>query len=141
MLLGVNISEKWIIGGVFQHWWSFAGDDTVSVNTSAGPVKVDRSEVNLTDFQFILRYRVDEKTNIGMAPNIQYNWETDQLTLPLGLGFDTLVKIGPLPVKVGVEGYYSVVNDDDFGPDWHIRLLFIPVLPAPEWSRTPLFGN
>ncbi|MEN8689124.1 MAG: hypothetical protein AB1Z20_03355 [Desulfobacterales bacterium] len=139
MFLAANISDKWIIGGVFQHWWSFAGDDTMTIDTNLGPASVDRSDVNLTDFQYILRYRYSQKTNIGIAPNVQYNWETDELSLPVGMGFDTLVKIGKLPVKLGAEVYYYVQQDDDFGPEWQLRLLFVPVLPAPKWSQKPLF--
>jgi len=139
MALAVSITDKWIIGGVAQHWWSFAGDDTTTVNTSLGPVTVDRPDVNLTDFQYIIRYRYSVLTNIGIAPNVRYNWETDELSLPVGMGFDTLVKLGPLPVKVGAEVYYYVQQDDDFGPKWQLRILFVPVLPSPEWSRKPIF--
>ena len=39
----------------------------------------------------IIRYRYSDVTNIGAAPNIQYNWETDELSLPVGIGFDTLI--------------------------------------------------
>ena len=139
MGLAMHISEKWIIGGVFQHWWSFAGEDDITVDTNLGPVTVDRPDVNLTDFQYILRYRLSPLTNIGCAPNIRYNWETDQLSFPIGIGFDTLVKLGPLPVKVGAELHYYVEQSDDFGPEWLLRIFFVPVLPAPAWSRSPLF--
>jgi len=139
MGIGMFINEDWILGGVAQHWWSFAGEDTVKVNTSLGKVRADRPDVSLTDFQPIIRYRVSNKTNIGLAPNWRYNWETNQLNLPLGGGGDTLIKMGPLPVKVGLEAYYYVERDDDFGPKFQFRFLFVPVLPAPEWSRTPLF--
>ena len=37
------------------------------------------------------------------------------------------------------KGYYYAVQDVDFGPEWQARLLFVPVLPAPEWSRKALF--
>jgi hypothetical protein len=140
MALAVNMTDKWIIGGVAQHWWSFAGDDHVNIKTNLGKVKVDRPDVNLTDFQYIIRYRYSGKTNIGAAPNVQYNWETDQLNLPIGIGFDTLIKLGPLPVKVGAEIHKYVVKDDDFGPDWLLRLYFVPVVPSPAWSKSPLFG-
>ena len=40
---------------------------------------------------------------------------------------------------IGLEAYYYVEKDDDFGPDWQIRFLFIPVLPSPDWARRPLF--
>ena len=139
MALAMSITDKWIVGGVAQHWWSFAGDDEFDVDTSLGTVSVDRPDVNLTDFQYIVRYRYSAVTNIGAAPNIQYNWETDELSLPIGIGFDTLIKMGPLPVKIGAEAYYFVEQDDDFGPEWQLRLLFVPVLPSPDWSRNPLF--
>jgi hypothetical protein len=139
MALAFKITKKWILGGVAQHWWSFSGDDDIKVQTSAGVVRVDRPDVNLTDFQPVIRYRLSAKTNIGMAPNWRYNHETNQLSLPIGGGFDTLVQFGKLPVKIGLEAYYYVEKDDDFGPDWQLRLLFIPVLPSPDWSRRPLF--
>ena len=139
MVLAVGITEKWIVGVVAQHWWSFSGSDNIDVETSAGVVRVERPDVNLTDIQPIVRYRLSALTNIGMAPNWRYNHETDQLSLPIGIGFDTLVTFGKLPVKIGLEAYYFVEKDDDFGPDWQLRFLFVPVLPSPAWSRNPIF--
>jgi hypothetical protein len=110
------------------------------VNTNVGPVRVDRPDVNLTDIQPVIRYRLSALTNIGMAPNWRYNWETEQLSLPIGFGGDTLIKLGPLPVKIGLEAYYYVERDNDFGPRWQIRFLFIPVIPSPDWSRNPIFN-
>ena len=129
MGLAFHIGEKWIYGAVAQHWWSFAGDS-------------ERDNVNLTDIQPVLRYRLTPETNIGMAPNIRGNWNNDsddRWSIPLGLGVDTLVKLGPLPVKIGLEAYYYVEQPDAFGPDWQLRLLFVPVIPSPGWSKTPLF--
>jgi hypothetical protein len=139
MGLAFSITKKWILGTVAQHWWSFAGEDDLSVNTSAGPVRVDRPDVNLTDIQPVIRYRLSALTNIGFAPNWRYNWETDQLNLPIGIGGDTLIKMGPLPVKIGLELYYYVERDDAFGPKWQIRFLFVPVIPSPDWARNPIF--
>jgi hypothetical protein len=139
MALAFHISEKWVLGGIFQHWWSFAGDDDWTVNTNLGPVTVERPDVNLTDFQYILRYRLSPTTNIGMGPNIRYNWETEELSLPVGIGGDFLVKLGPLPVKIGAELHYYVEQDDRFGPQWLFRFFFVPVLPSPKWSQKPLF--
>ena len=129
MALAFHVGDKWIYGVVAQHWWSFAGDD-------------DRNNVNLTDVQYVLRYRLSSKTNIGFGPNIQANWDADsdnRWTVPIGLGGDTLVNIGPLPVKIGFEAYYNVFRPDDFGPEWQIRLLFVPVIGAPKWSQKPWF--
>jgi hypothetical protein len=129
MALATHISDKWIIGGVAQHWWSFAGDS-------------DRDNVNLTDFQPIIRYRLSPQTNIGTAPNIQYNWSAesgDKLRLPIGGGISTVVMLGRLPVAIGVEYYYMLETPDSFGPEHQFRIFFTPVLPSPEWSRNPLF--
>ena len=131
MGLGVYIGEKWIVGGVGQHWWSYAGDS-------------DRQSVNLTDFQYIIRYRLGPQTTIGMAPNIQMNWDADsgeKLRLPVGFGGDTLIFLGPLPVKIGLEYQYFIEQPDLVGPQHLIRFIFAPILPSPEWSRKPLFGN
>jgi hypothetical protein len=141
MVLAVAIKPKWIIGFVGQHWWSFSGDDTLTIQTTNGPAVVDRPDLSLTDVQPIVRYRMSLKTNIGFAPNWRYNWKTDELNLPLGMGFDTLVKFGKLPVKVGVEAYHYFDSSDAFGPDWQVRILFVPVIPSPGWARKPLFGG
>ena len=127
-VLGFYVGKKWIIGGVVQHWWSYAG-------------KGDRDAVNLTDLQYVVRYRLTPETNIGFGPNIQYDWDNDELTLPVGLGGDTLIMLGKLPVKVGAEFYYYVDKPDDFGPEWTVRFLFVPIIPSPEWSKKPLFGG
>ena len=141
MVLSFNISEKWVKGFVLQHWWSFSGSDTIKVDTDLGPVTAARPDVNLTDLQVVLRYRLSGKTNIGMAPNWRYNWETKQLSLPIGIGFDTMIKVGKMPAKIGAEIYYYAVQEDRFGPQWQLRFLFVPVMASPESSRRPLFGN
>lgn len=126
-----HITDKWIFGCVAQHWWSFAGDS-------------DRDSVNLTDIQPIIRYRLSPQTNIGVAPNIRHNWNADsgeKWQVPLGLGISTVVMLGPLPLGIGVEGYYYVESPDTLGPEYQLRFFVTPVLPAPEWSRIPLFGR
>lgn len=126
-----HITEKWIIGGILQHWWSFAGDS-------------DRNNVNLTDFQPLIRYRITPTTNIGMAPNIRYNWDADSgdnWSIPLGGGISTVLMLGKLPVAIGFEYYYYVKRSDELSPEHQFRIIFSPVLPAPAWSRIPFFGN
>jgi len=139
MVLKFKITEKWIFGFVAQHWWSFSGQDTLTIDTNLGPVDVPRSDLSLTDIQPVVRYRVSALTNIGFAPNVRYNWETSQLDLPIGFGLDTLIKIGPLPLKVGMEAYYFVESSSDFGPEWQFRLFFVPIFPAPKWAQSALF--
>jgi hypothetical protein len=122
----------WILGVVAQHWWSFAGDD-------------DRNDVNLTNIQYVAYYRLNAETNIGFGgPNIITNWEADsdnRWTIPVGLAVNTTTKIGPLPVKVGIEVYKYIKQPDQFGAEWGLRLIFSPVVPKPAFSKRPIFGN
>ena len=122
----------WILGTVVQHWWSFAGDD-------------ERQDVNMTNIQYVAFYRLTAETNIGFgSPNITANWEADsgnKWTVPVGLGWNTTTKIGPLPVKIGVEAYKYIEKPDNFGPDYGLRLIFSPVVPSPKFSKRPIFGG
>ena len=100
--------------------------------------------MNLTDIQPIIRYRLSPSTNIGMAPNIQYNWDAksgEKLRLPVGFGASTVLMLGKLPLGVGFEYYYYLDKPDAFGPEHMIRFYFTPVLPAPAWSRKPVIGK
>lgn len=139
MVLAFRLTEKWILGVIAQHWESVGGSDSYSINTDAGKVRVDRADVSLTDIQPVIRYRLSPLTNIGMAPNWRYNHETDEASIPIGIGFDTLVKWGKLPIKIGLEAYHYANSNDKFGGDNQIRLLFIPIIPSPGWSKTPIF--
>ena len=123
-----HMGEKWILGGVLQHWWDYAGDD-------------DRGDINLTDFQYVIRYKVNPVFQVGTGPNIQYNWETDEISLPIGIGLDSTTKWGNTIFRWGFDFQYYVKQDDKFGPLWNMRLFFIPVIQAPEWATTPLFGG
>ncbi len=116
-----------IAGAVVQSWFSFAGSGDESVN--------------LMDFQPIFRYRATETLNIGFAPNIQYDLAEEDWSIPVGLGFDITTKIGNLPIRFGMEAYHYVDEFDGFDNQWGIRLFFVPVVPAPTWASTPLFGG
>jgi len=105
------LGDKWVIGGVFQHWWDYAGDN-------------DRKDVNLTDFQYVIRYKINPLTQIGCGPNIQYDWEDEKLSFPIGIGMDSTTMIGSMPFRYGFELQYYVAQDDDFGPQWNFRLFF-----------------
>lgn len=128
----VGQPKEWIYGTVVQHWWSVDGDR-------------DRDDVNMTNIQYVAFYRLNEETNIGFgSPNITVDWEADsgqQWTVPVGLGWNTMIKLGKLPVKIGLEVYKYVEQPDSFGAEWGLRLIFSPVVPKPAFSKRPIFGN
>ena len=130
MVAAFHMGKKWIIGTVVQQWWSVAGDP-------------HRSQVNLTDIQYVVRFRLTPTTNIGCAPNIRINWVADgqdRVTFPIGFGGDTLIRLGPLPVRVGAEFQYYPVTPEVAGPQYNLRLTLTPIIPAPEWAKRPLLS-
>ncbi len=131
MALAVHVGPPggFIYGVVGQHWWDYAG--------SSG-----EEHVNLSNIQYLAYYRLTDDINIGFGPNIIADWTADsdqRWTVPVGMGFNKTVKIGPLPVKIGLEAYYYVESPDNFGPDWGLRFIFSPVVPKPGFSKTPIF--
>jgi hypothetical protein len=51
-----------------------------------------------------------------------------------------LIKLGPLPVRVGTEFQWYPVTPEIAGPKYSLMLSFVPVIPAPAWSKEPLLN-
>ena len=122
-----HMGEQWLYGGVFQHW---KGTGTPERN----PNTMEREDINLTDLQYVVRYRLSPTTQIGFGPNVQVDWNedgSDRFTVPVGFGGDTMIKIGKMPIRIGAELHYYVKQPDEFGPEWNLRLFAIPVMPNP----------
>jgi hypothetical protein len=119
--LGVYLGKKWKIGALAQHFWDYAGDD-------------DRDDVNLTNLQYFIFYSLDDTTSIGAAPNVFANWEEDSdnaFTVPIGIGASKTLQFGKIPVRIGAEFHYSVVQPEDVpGADWNFRFYIIPAMPS-----------
>jgi len=119
--LGVYLGPKLKTGALLQHYWDFAGDD-------------DRSDVNMTNLQYLYYWSLNETTSVGAAPNIIINWEENSdnaLTLPVGLGINKTVQMGKVPVRFGAEAFYSVIRPDDIpGTEWNFRFYAIPAVPS-----------
>jgi len=52
------------------------------------------------------------------------NWEADsgeQWTVPVGLGYGKIFKLGKLPVNGQISLYHNVLKPT-FGPDWQLRV-------------------
>jgi hypothetical protein len=115
------LGERWTLGTVTQHWWSYAGDS-------------DRSAVSQTNIQYIARRKIPGAMSIGMGPTIVIDWKADggnKVTLPIGLGITKTIRIGRMPVKLRLEPQYSIIRPDDYGTEWNIRLQITPVIPNP----------
>ena len=107
------------IGAFVQNWTSFGGSGNQNVN-----------QMNL---QPVAAYFLPDGWSIGYSGNILANWKADKYddiwTVPLGLILNKVVKLGPLPVKLGLAGQYMVHHPDTFGQKWNIQLMVVPVIP------------
>ena len=122
-----HIGETWTYGGILQHYKGVG-----SAETYGG--LVEDEDINLTDFQYVARYRFSPFAQVGFGPNIQVDWNeegSDRFSIPIGFGGDIMTKIGSLPVRIGAELHYYVKQPDEFGPQWNLRLFAVPVIANP----------
>jgi hypothetical protein len=115
------LGKDWVVGLFPQHWWSYAGDS-------------DRANTNLTNIQYFIYRNVTDTIKIGMCPNVTINWNADgknRVTFPVGLGINWMTQIGILPIRLGIEAYYSVIHPEDtMGSRWSARFMITPVIPT-----------
>jgi hypothetical protein len=105
---------KWVIGGLVNNLWSFAGDS-------------DRDNVNLMTVQPFVNYNFEEGWYVSSSPVITANWAAhggdNTWTVPMGGGFGRIMKFGKQPVNLQAQAFYNVVKpDDDPTADWTLRL-------------------
>lgn len=113
--------DNWNIGLLAQQWWSYAGDD-------------DRKDTSVMNIQYFINWKMNSTDLIGMTPNININWKadgSDKYSVPVGLGYVTVVKIGRMPLRIGVEAQYYVMQPDAVGPEWNFRFFFAPIILNP----------
>jgi len=124
------LSGKWIVGGFVQNWTSFGGSGN----------RPDTNQMNLQPFA---GYFLPGGWSIGYSGNILANWKADSSgdvwTVPIGVGIGKLIKLGPLPVKIGLAAQYMVHHPDNFGQKWNIQLSVTPVIP--KLIKGSLFGD
>ena len=119
-VLAGYLSEKWILGGLFQNWWSFAGSG-------------ERPPVAQMNFQPIAAYFLDGGWSVGYSGNVLANWKNDagsDWTVPIGIAVSKVVKLGgKLPVKLGLGVQWMAVQPDLYGQQWNVQLNLTPVIP------------
>ena len=87
------------------------------------------AEASLTTVQPIANFLPGGGWAIGTMGLMNYNWESEQWTVPLNLTLAKTLMFGRLPVRIGVEGNYYVDKSDALGQDWMVGLNITPVVP------------
>jgi hypothetical protein len=112
----IKMTGPWVLGGLFTHLWSYAGDE---------------AENNLTGFQPIVNYNFGEGFYASYSPVINYNWSADSddaLTLPLGIGMGKVFAIGKQKINAKVSAYKMVERPTN-GAEWQLQILFNFLFP------------
>ncbi|MCH2184501.1 transporter [Myxococcota bacterium] len=102
--------KPWTVGLLVRNLWSFAGQS-------------NRESVNSFMTQFFINYNLPGGWYLTSSPVITANWEApsgERWTVPLGGGIGKILRIGPVPVNLQVQGFGNVVAPED-APDWSLR--------------------
>ncbi len=114
------VSKKVIAGALFTQSWDLSDDPTRKTNVLGG--------------QYFYFFPIGNGRSIGAAPNYSYNWETEELSFPIGIGYSAVTSFGEMPFKYGLQVMYSVATPDSFGQVWQIRIQLSPVVKLP-WKN------
>jgi len=109
---------RWVYGGIVSNVWSTGGSG--------------EKDVNLFSLQYFINYNFDRGWYMMTSPIITADWEADsdhRWTVPIGLGFGKLFKIGSQPMTAQVSGYSNIITPDDYGADWQVRAMVMFMFP------------
>ena len=113
------LGDKWLAGVFPQQWFSVGGPGSQTV-----------SQMNI---QYFFTYLPGHGWGIGTNPNMLVTWYANKsgnmVTFPIGFYVSKVIKIGPLPVKLAVQGQYMPVHPDVFGQKWNLQFVITPVIP------------
>lgn len=104
----------WTYGMLANHIWSFAGWGPENVNT--------------TYLQPFLAYTTDSLTTFSLGSETAYDWVQRQWVVPIDLGVSQLVRIGGMPLQLGL-GARLYADRPDGGPDWGLTFTITFMFP------------
>ncbi|MDP6397990.1 MAG: hypothetical protein QGH58_04740 [Arenicellales bacterium] len=106
----LTFNGPWVYGGLINNIWSVSGSGA--------------ADINLMTLQPFLNYNLPGGRYFTSAPVINANWEADsgeQWTVPLGLGYGKIFKLGNAPVNGQISLYHNIEKPTN-GADWQLRL-------------------
>jgi len=103
--VGLLMEGPWVAGALLSNSWTFARSDS------------DRDRVRALTFQPFIDYNFEGGWYVVSSPVITANWNAekagDRWTVPVGIGFGRVFKIGTQPVNFSIRPYYNVHRPDD----------------------------
>jgi len=120
--VAITMRGPWTLGALGNHAWSVAGDS-------------DRADISNTFLQPFAAYTWPNAWTASIQSETNYNWKTENWSIPLNVAASKLVFLGKLPVSLqaGV-GYW--LKSPDTGPEGiRYRLQANIVLPKTLFSK------
>ncbi|MBP6595912.1 MAG: transporter [Arenimonas sp.] len=108
-------SSGWTYGVLINHLWSFAGSN-------------DRQDVNATFLQPFLSKGLGQGRTVSFGLESTKDWENDQWTVPLNIGYSKVSRIGKQLVSYQAGGRYYLEAPDN-GAQWGLRFTFTLLYP------------
>ena len=113
---GVVLRQQgpWTYGILANHIWSFAGWGPENVST--------------TYLQPFLAYTTESLTTFGGGSETEYDWVNRQWVVPIDISVSQLVRLGQLPLSVGLGGRYYAERPAG-GPSWGVSFTLTFMFP------------
>lgn len=105
--VALKTKGAWTAGVLINHLWS----------TSNGS-----SDFNGTYMEPWVSYVLPSNTTISISVESAYDWNADELGLPLNFIVDQLITLGDQPVSVGIAARYWAESYSGGPQDWGLRL-------------------
>ena len=127
---------KWgAIGLMVNHAWGVSGIPNEDGSEQEASITSNkRRHASVTAGQYFYVVNLKNAWQITGQPTWSYNHEAEsgsRLTFPVATGVNKVVSLGKLPVKISVQYWYYVAQNEAFGPQHQIRLQIAPVVALP----------
>ena len=109
-----KIAPRYLFGLFPNHQWDIAGSGD--------------ADINLTTIQAFYTYLPGGGWSVGSAPIMNYDWNSEQWTVPLQINAGKTVVMKGRPWKLSAELNYYVEKADAFGPEWMLSFNVAPVV-------------
>jgi hypothetical protein len=118
----ITMRGPWTLGALGNHAWSVAGDS-------------DRADISNTFLQPFVAYTWPNAWTASIQSETNYNWKTENWSIPLNVAASKLVFLGKLPVSLQAGVGYWLKSPDTGPEDIRYRLQANIVLPKTLFSK------
>lgn len=116
---GVVLRQQapWTYGALANHVWSVGGSGS------------SRPDINASFLQPFMTYTTPSAWSFTLQAEGTYDWERDEVSMPVGAFVGKVLRLGQLPVQVSGGPRYHVAHFDNGPRGWGARFSVTFILP------------